>query len=228
MDIWYSMAKSLVRMYLSLFTEGIVISGQERIFAGPKIIIANHTYVTDAFVLPIIFTEKLHFLIQESTFHLPLIGRLLALADQIPVRLGQGREALRAARERLRWGHVVVIFPEGRLNHGEGLRRAGSGAVWLALETGAPLLPLGIYVPPDFVWRIKARLQRRITLGAWQMRGELFVRIGEPWLLPARDAAECGYRALRDLTNNLMARVASLVQQAQELARRSAENILHQ
>lgn len=227
MDVWYSMAKSLVRLYLSLFTEGIVISGQEHIIAGPKIVIANHTYVTDAFVLPLIFTEKLHFLIQESTFHLPLVGRLLRLADQIPVRLGQGREALRAAGERLRWGHSVVIFPEGRLNHGEGLRRAGSGAALLALETGAPLLPLGIYAPPEFVRQIKASLQRRITLGAWQLRGELFVRIGEPWLPPARDAAERGYRVLRDFTNSLMDQVACLVQQAQELARRGAGNLLH-
>jgi len=43
----------------------------------------------------------------------------MALADQIPVTIGQGKEALRIARERLAMGNTVVIFPEGHLNHGE-------------------------------------------------------------------------------------------------------------
>ncbi len=220
MDVWYSLAKSVVRSYLALFTSGFEVFGREHIISGPKIIVANHAYVTDAFVLPFIFTEKLHFLIQESTFHLPLVGKLLALADQIPVRIGQGREALRAARERLARGNSVVIFPEGQLNHAEGLRRAGSGAALLAMQSGAPILPLGIYVPADFVRQIRARVQNQITLGAWQLRGVLFVHIGEPWLPPVMDTAERSYRLVRELTNRMMEQIACLVAQAQELAHR--------
>jgi 1-acyl-sn-glycerol-3-phosphate acyltransferase len=220
MDVWYSIAKSIVRSYLLLFTDGFELVGKENIPSGPKIIIANHTYVTDAFVLPFIFPEKLHFLIQSETFTLPVIGKLLALADQIPVVVGEGREALKAAKDRLALGNSVVIFPEGHLNHAEGLRRAGSGAAMLALQSSVPILPLGIYVPSDFVKLIEGHMHHRTTLGAWQMHGELFVKIGEPWLPPAMDAADRSYRYLRELTNRMMDQVSVLIQQAQQLAGR--------
>ena len=61
MDVWYGIAKSIVRTYLALFTDGFELEGRENIPPGPKIVIANHTYVTDAFVLPFIFPEKLDF-----------------------------------------------------------------------------------------------------------------------------------------------------------------------
>jgi 1-acyl-sn-glycerol-3-phosphate acyltransferase len=170
--------------------------------------------------LPFIFPEKLHFLIQSETFTLPVIGKLLALADQIPVVVGEGREALKAAKDRLALGNSVVIFPEGHLNHAEGLRRAGSGAAMLALQSSVPILPLGIYVPSDFVKLIEGHMHHRTTLGAWQMHGELFVKIGEPWLPPAMDAADRSYRYLRELTNRMMDQVSVLIQQAQQLAGR--------
>jgi 1-acyl-sn-glycerol-3-phosphate acyltransferase len=218
MDVWYGIAKSIVRTYLFLFTDGFELDGKENILPGPKIVVANHTYVTDAFVLPSIFPEKLHFLIQEDTFTLPVFGKLLALADQIPVVVGQGREALKIARDRLDIGHTVVIFPEGHLNHAEGLRRAGSGAAILALQSGAPILPMGIYVPSDFVKSVQAHMHDRTVLGAWQTRGELFVKIGEPWLPPAIDAADRSYHYLREMTNRMMEQVSALIQQAQQLA----------
>ena len=218
MDLWYNIAKSLVRTYLVLFTDGYELAGKENIPPGPKIVVANHTYVTDGFVLPFIFPEKLHFLIQAETFTLPVIGKLLSLADQIPVAVGQGRESLKIARDRLALGNSVVIFPEGHLNHAEGLRRGGSGAAMLALQSGMPILPMGIYVPSDFVKSIQGHMHNRTTLGAWQMRGELFVKIGEPWLPPAKDAADRSYHYLRELTNRMMEQVSLLIQQAQQLA----------
>ena len=67
---------------------------------------------------------------------------------------------------------------------------------------------------------IQGHIHDRTTLGAWQMRGELFVKVGEPWLPPAMDAADRSYRYLRDLTNRMMDQVSTLFQQAQQLAGR--------
>jgi len=218
MDFWYSVAKGIVRSYLIAFTEGAQVHGVENITPGPKIVVANHTYATDAFVLPFIFPEKLHFLVQEELFSLPVLGRILALADQIPVTIGQGREALRAARDRLAMGNSVVIFPEGHLNHGEALRRAGSGAAILAVQSGAPLLPLGIYVPENFVKSMQGHFFNRNTLGSWQTRGRLFVTIGQPWLPQATEIADRGYKSLREVTNRMMEQISQLMQQAQQMA----------
>jgi 1-acyl-sn-glycerol-3-phosphate acyltransferase len=220
MDVWYSCAKSIVRVYLSLFVDKIHVSGGSLLPVGPKIIIANHTNVSDAFVLPFLTKEKIHFLIQAETFTLPVIGRLLTLADQIPVYLGQGRDALEAARQRLSLGHSVAIFPEGRLNDGRNFHRAGAGAALLALESGVPIVPVGFFVPEKYARPIKGHFHQRDTLGRWQFGGQCFVRIGDPWQLTTSIQEKVNYRELRKTTEKMMNRVTELVSLAQDEARR--------
>ncbi len=215
MDVWYTTAKAIVRAYLTLFVDRIHVLGQREIPPGPKIIIANHTNVTDSFIVPFLVKEKVHFLIQSETFTLPVIGRMLALADQIPVYVGQGQAALDAALERLKLGHAVAIFPEGRLNDGKTFHRAGAGATVLALESGVPVIPLGFYVPDENARPIKSHFFNRLTIGRWQFGGGCFVEIGEPWRISNTVGVRFNYREIRRITENLMARVAELVQQAQ-------------
>jgi 1-acyl-sn-glycerol-3-phosphate acyltransferase len=220
MDIWYGLAKSIVRAYITLFMDSIHVSGKSLLPSGPKIIIANHTNITDAFVLPFLTKEKVHFLIQAETFTLPVIGRLLALADQIPVYLGQGREALETAKEKLSLGHSVAIFPEGRLNDGRSFHRAGAGAALLAIQSGTPVVPVGFFVPDKYARPIKGHFHQRDTIGRWQLGGQCFVRIGDPWQLATSIQDKANYRELRKITEKMMIRVTELVQQAQEEARR--------
>jgi 1-acyl-sn-glycerol-3-phosphate acyltransferase len=217
MDFWYSLGKMIVGAYVSCFVPSIHVEGRENLPPGPKIIVANHPNATDAFVVPFIVPEKVHFLIQADILTVPLFGRLLALADQIPVVAGRGREALDAARDRLVEGHAVAIFPEGRLNHGNDLRRAGAGAALLALESGAPVVPLGFYVPPESAPIFRKRFHGRIAVGRWQLGGRCFVCVGKPWQ-PSSIVAQVDnrYRVLRDMTKQMMARIADLVRQAKE------------
>jgi 1-acyl-sn-glycerol-3-phosphate acyltransferase len=169
-------------------------------------------------MLPFIIREKIHFLIQEETFELPLLGRILIWADQIPVVIGQGREALDKAVEKLSQGHAVAIFPEGRLNHGKEMRRAGAGAAILAVESGAPLIPVGFYVPPKFIRLFRlSRLHNRESTGGWQFGGKCFIQIGEPWY-PSLFQENFNYHKLRSLTNSLMTSIGNLVHQAKQAA----------
>ena len=214
MDVWYNVAKSIVKTYLALFVDSIQIQGKENLPPGPKIIVANHPHVTDGFVLPFIIPEKIHFLIQAETFGLPVIGKILALADQIPVYVGRGQEALEIARQRLVLGHTVAIFPEGKLSGSKEIRRAGAGATLLALNSGAPLVPIGFYVPPEFIRKIDGHFHDRSTVGWWQFGGRCVVRIGEPWQPMITATSDWSYRALRDMTDRMMVRVQELVQQA--------------
>jgi 1-acyl-sn-glycerol-3-phosphate acyltransferase len=219
MDVWYSLTKSIVRMYITFFVDSVHVLGQPELPTGPKIIVANHTNVTDGFILPFLTREKIHYLIQAETFTLPVNGRLLALADQIPVYIGRGQEALELAKEKLGMGHSVAIFPEGRLNDGRSFRRAGVGAALLAVESGAPIVPVGFYVPEKYAHPIKGRFYNRETLGRWQFGGQCFVHIGDPWQYTLSLQEKVNYRELRKFTEKMMTRIADLVQQAQEEAR---------
>ena len=220
MDVWYNLAKSILRAYVTLFFDSIQVLGKPDLPEGPKVIVANHTNVTDGFVLPFVIKEKLHYLIQAETFTVPVIGRLLALADQIPVNFGRGLEALEAARERLSWGHSVVIFPEGRLNDGRSFHRAGVGAARLAAESGAAIVPVGFFVPDQYARWMRAYFHGREAVARWQFGGKCFVQIGDPLEIKTALQENANYRELRRFTEKLMGRIAELVRQAQDEAHR--------
>jgi len=218
-NFWYKFIRSIVKGYITLFIDSVHVEGIQRIPAGPKIIIANHANVTDGFMLPFILQEQLHYFIQEETFTVPIIGKLLALADQIPVVIGQGRDAIDAARERLAQGNSVVIFPEGKLNHARSFHRAGAGAALLALESAVPVVPVGFYVPDEHTRKIATKkFHDRETTGQWQFGGTCFINIGEPWLPQLSLQAEANYRVLRKVTEELMERVIDLVENARSYA----------
>jgi 1-acyl-sn-glycerol-3-phosphate acyltransferase len=217
-EFWYNTARNILRLYIRLFIEKIEVAGQQFIEPGPKVIVANHPNATDAFMLPFIFPDRLHFLIQEDIFHTPLLGKLLQWADQIPVIKGRGREALQKAQEKLMQGHSIAIFPEGRLTHGEGIQRAGVGAALLALRTGVPIQPVGFYVPPRFLHRLQLWRERRQRAGQWQTAGRCYVEVGEPLAGSATPANTDRFAAPRAYIENIMERVSLLVQNARQRA----------
>ena len=184
MDPWYRLSKQILRFYLAACIKKIHVIGQENLHPGPKIIVANHPNLTDGFVLPFVIQEKLHFLIQSETFNIPFLRLLLTKADQIPVVRERGREALKTALDKLSTGKVIVIFPEGKLSHGKKLHRGRSGAAVLALMSGAPIIPVGFYIPPENIQMLTGRIHNRISKAFFQIRGECYVRIGKPWNVP--------------------------------------------
>jgi 1-acyl-sn-glycerol-3-phosphate acyltransferase len=213
MKSWYPVLKSILKIYVTLFVEEIQVSGDENIPSGPKIIVANHPNATDGFMLPFVFPEKLHFLIQGSVFSTPFVGRLLDWAEQIPVDKGAGIKALDLAKEKLDQGNSVVIFPEGRLNNDQCLHKGRVGAARLAFETGVPLLPLGFYVPPDSLrsFSKNIREERRISTARWQWGGNCFIQIGKP-LHTATDRISSDIEEyLHQLTESIMENIAGLV-----------------
>lgn len=221
MDVWYTTAKSIVGAYIALFIRKIHVDGRENIPAGPKIVVANHALASDGFLLPFIFPDKLHFLIQEEIFQVPVIGRLLSLAEQIPVKKGQGLEALQGALERLARGETIALFPEGRLNDGKRLQHAFTGATRLALESQAPIIPVGFYTPPQYARPITSRLFGRPTYGSWQFGGPSFISIGSSWRLIIEEPLNNAYqyaRTVRNLTDDMMGRINQLIEQARSLA----------
>ena len=213
MRSWYPVLKFLLKIYTILYVDDICVCGKENIPKGPKIIVANHPNATDGFTLPSIFPETLHFLIQESVFSTPLVGKILAWAEQIPVGKGKGSQALDLAKEKLKQGNSVVIFPEGRLNNDQGLHRGRVGAARLAVATGFPVLPLGFFVPADALrsFSKNIREEARVSTSRWQWGGDCFIRVGKPFHLVADQQINDFEIYLRTLTENIMAQIAGLV-----------------
>lgn len=213
-NLSYGMARAIVRAYCALFIRTVHVEGLKDLPPGPKILAANHANVTDGFILPLLLGERLRFLIQAEVFTVPVIGRLLRSAGQIPVFLGHGKEALDSALERLRCGDTVVVFPEGRLDFGQPTRRAGAGVILLALRSRLPVIPVGFFTPHRHVRVLTGRVHQRRTRGGWQFGGEAFVQVGRPWRPEDTGGRMFDYPRVRVLTAQLMLQIDQLVQQA--------------
>lgn len=105
------------------------------------LIAANHSGILDG---PILFgtcPRPVHSLTKEEMFFWPL-GNVLTGVGQISVvRTELDVPALRACLGVLRDGRVLGIYPEGSRGDGDFVAIKG-GVAWLALRTGAPIVPL--------------------------------------------------------------------------------------
>lgn len=108
---------------------------------GPVVLAANHIGVIDGPLLATFSPRPVHALTKCEMFR-GATGLFLARAGQIPVdRFHPDPRAIRTCLRVLRDGGVVGVFPEGRRGDGE-LHRFHHGAGYLALVTGAPVVPV--------------------------------------------------------------------------------------
>jgi|SRR5579859_6189115 len=225
---WNRALRLCLRLYAATCVRQLSVRYQAPLPSGPAIIALNHANVTDVFLLPSIFPGDICCLAQANLFDIPIIGQVLRRAGQLPVVRGQPAALLEAAAHRLRHGYSIAVCPEGRLNHGGPLHRAGVGTVRLALHTGYPIVPVGFYVAERHAQVIRATVDGRATHGRWQVGGACHVAIGRPWWprpdwlrrdwpWPMADG-DGNYRLLRRLTDQLMLEIAALVRQAETSA----------
>lgn len=154
----------------------IRLHGTEHVPAsGPVILAANHIGVLDGPLLAIFAPRPVHALTKHEMFR-GRTGRFLRRSGQIPVdRFAVDPHAVRTALRVLRDGGVVGVFPEGTRGDGE-LHRFHRGAAYLALVSGAPVVPViifgsrepggGIDSTPTRGGRIDLEFGRPVTLDA--------------------------------------------------------------
>jgi len=128
---------------------------------GGLVIAANHQTYVDPFWIGSHVKRPTRFLAWNEAFKWPVAGRALELLGAWPLALERGNPtAYRRSLQWLRSGGAVMIFPEGQRAFADGeLARFKAGAVRLALEAGAAVLPVTIR-GGQRVWPRDQRLPR--------------------------------------------------------------------
>jgi 1-acyl-sn-glycerol-3-phosphate acyltransferase len=214
MNLSYAGIMLIGKMYQTLLPQDCKVVGADHLPRGVKIIAANHPNLTDTFFLPWVIKDQLHTLIQGSLFHKPVFGRLLTGSGQIPVYPGQGGAALQKACEYLASGETVLIYPEAQWNPENKRIKGTSGTVRMSLATGAPIIPLGIYVPDDFTHWVRVNDHGKIRQARWQIKGRCYLCFGEPWLPSAETQGDADQGLIRTLTDQLMDKIYDQTQLA--------------
>jgi 1-acyl-sn-glycerol-3-phosphate acyltransferase len=175
----------LVRLLFRLRVRGL-----EHVPAsGAAIVAMNHVSFLDGPVLAIEVGWRLRresrFLVAAEMFRKRFFGPILRRYDQIPIRRGEGDAgALDEAIETIKRGALAAIAPEGKVNPdpGAGLTRIRSGVARIALPTGAPVVPVGI-------WGTQARYPKEGVRFSRPLRPSLAIVFGAP-MLPVGAASD--------------------------------------
>ena len=218
MDLYSSLIRIGLQIYQTATLQRRRVSGREWLPPGAKIIAANHPNASDAYHFPFILEGKFYALIAGTSFSQPVVGWLMTRCGQIPVHKNQELKALDQACKLLKQGQTVLIFPEGRLNPDHLSLKVGTGAVRMSLISGAPIIPVGICVPEQFLQTRIVQYDGRVEKRRYQVGGHCYIQIGEPWY-PAREAGPQG-RACNphELIAILMEKIDAQTYQARQAA----------
>lgn len=183
--------------------------------SGCALLASNHVSSLDGIVLAVETARRTRrrtrFLVAAEFFDNRVYGPVLRRAGQIPVHRGsRDLAALSAAREALEAGTLAGIYPEGGVAEfpDQGVRPGKSGAARLALSTGCPVIPIGIWGSqvrwpyPGFSFR---RLWRRPTVA---------LSYGAP--IPADGRADDAHD-LNRFTDRLMAAITDQTNRARTM-----------
>ena len=120
-------------------------TGREHIPSGKVILAANHRSFLDPFVIGLCVRRPIYFVAKRELFENRLIAWVLNCLGAFPIRRGESdEESVQTALALLDRGEAVVIFPEGTRRRSGPLKEPKRGVGRLALESGAPVVPVAV------------------------------------------------------------------------------------
>ncbi len=168
---------------------------------GPIILATNHLSRLD---IPLLLINPVRSdttaLVTDKYLHYPIFRWFTKTAGGIWLdREHADFAAISTSREVLKEGMMLGIAPEGTRSKTKELLEGKPGTILIALRSGAPIVPTGLFGTEDSMSQI-------LTL----RRPRIIVRIGKPFYIPPLDR-ETRSEQLKYWTDELMLRIAALL-----------------
>jgi 1-acyl-sn-glycerol-3-phosphate acyltransferase len=196
--------RGLTKLLTSLLLRA-EISGLENFpRRGSAVIVFNHLGDTDAVLMlaALPFESPVEGIGKIELNEHWLVGPVFRAYGVIWVHRGQpDRRALRAALDGLAEGRMVTLAPEGRQSIIGGLDEGNAGAAFLALKSGAPIVPVVMTgTENSYVYN---------HLKQWR-RAPVTLTVGKPFSLPMHPSGD-RQKTLQEGTRLIMKTLASLL-----------------
>ena len=140
---------AVVEPFMLLFTKRRWSGGENIPATGGCVLVVNHLSHLDPFTLAYFvyaWGRIVRFLAKAELFELPLLGRVVRSAGQIPVyrQTTDASLSFAAAVQAVRQGECVVVYPEGTITRQPELwpMTGKTGAARIALASGVPVVPV--------------------------------------------------------------------------------------
>jgi 1-acyl-sn-glycerol-3-phosphate acyltransferase len=116
---------------------------------GPLLLVCNHVTYMDALVIAGAVRRPVRFVMDHHIFKTPVLGGIFRMARAIPIgSKSSAPDIYNAAFERidenLKAGHVVCIFPEGRLTTDGEIASFRSGVDIILERQPVPVVPMAL------------------------------------------------------------------------------------
>ena len=207
----YSLGRTVVCTYARLMLK-LDVLWQAPLPPGPKLIAANHPSISDPIYLARLSPQPIKILIIDNPFAVPVVGTYLRRSGHVPVVPGDGRAAVQDAHRLLETGHSVALGPEGWISPQEGgFNPPHTGVARLAMLTGVPVVPVGIYLPRERNHVITANVNGKHTVGYWYLHGPYSMTVGQPLCFEG-DVGDRGHVAF--VADTIMRRIITLANQS--------------
>lgn len=163
------------------------------------ILVSNHTSGLDPLLIQAVCPRLIIWMMAREYYDMKGLGWFFRTVEAIPVdRGGRDLAATRAALRALHHGHVLGIFPEGRIEDSHDLLPFQTGAAMMAIRTGVPVYPCYL----DGTQRNKSMLD------AYLLPNRATIRFGPPVQIGQSSKSKDD---LEEVTAKIKAAIAALV-----------------
>lgn len=148
-DAFLAYGRWMMRVGRLILGIDVVVTGLDRLDRGtPYVFMSNHLSFLDGPLLMTILDRPARVIVKRFVFRIPILGLGMRFSGYVPLDregAGAGRRSIaRAAQWIKEKGYSFLIYPEGTRSFDGKLLRFRRGGFFLALESGAPIVPVSV------------------------------------------------------------------------------------
>ncbi len=163
-DAFLSYGVGMMKVGRFILGVPIDVEGLDRLDGKtPYVLMSNHLSFLDAPLLTTVLDRHVRFIVKRFVFRIPVLGLGMSYSGYVPLDkegAGEGRKRIARAAQLVRdKGYSFLIYPEGTRSADGTLQPFRRGGFFLALDSGAPIVPVSIKgtyeLMPRGTWHIR-------------------------------------------------------------------------